>query len=112
MCASHYSASGTCLMDAGRLQRVAITSWEGGVTNEVVVLACIASMTSSIPTSFLLDPALSLKACKQLAVFVGCVLCTVSMISKSLKLLVIDHIPDTRHTSRGRVKIISHLHVL
>ena len=43
----------------------ALTSWEGGVTNEVVALACIASITSSMPTSFFAVPARLLKACTQ-----------------------------------------------
>ena len=43
----------------------ALTSCAGGATKEVVAFACIASMTSSIPTSLFADPARLLKACTQ-----------------------------------------------
>ena len=44
---------------------VALTSCAGGVTNDVVALAWMASMTSSMATSFLAEPARSLKAYMQ-----------------------------------------------
>lgn len=47
------------------LVSIALTSCAGGVTNDVVAVAWMASMTSSMPTSFLAEPARSLKAYTQ-----------------------------------------------